>query len=354
MFELTINGNGGTVTADPFKAVYSPGEVVTLTATPAPGNTFLFWGGDLSGAANPTTITMDTDHTVTASFALELPVALDTPGRTYALGGNGNWFGQTGTTHDGIDAGQSGVIGHSQQTWAETSVTGSGGLSFWWKVSSEGNYDYLEFYIDGVLQTGRISGNVDWTQKTYTLASGTHTLRWRYMKDGSVVSGSDAGWVDQMVWTPDGPTYESWQSTNFTPVQQADPLISGPDADPNKDGIKNLPAYGAGLPPLAPGGAGLKDVLSAGMSSAGGHLVLSLDLPDPLPGDITYLVEDADSLASASWTTLGTRSSSTSWSGPGLVTEDTPASGRRRVSVHDIVGQPTAVRRFMRLRITMP
>jgi hypothetical protein len=130
-----------------------------------------------------------------------LPAALDTPELIYTLGGNSNWFGQTAITHDSVDAAQSGVIGHSQQTWFETSVTGAGNLSFWWKVSSEAGYDYLEFYIDGELQAGEISGNVDWAQKSYTLGAGSHTLRWLYMKDNSDSSGSDAGWVDEVVWT---------------------------------------------------------------------------------------------------------------------------------------------------------
>jgi hypothetical protein len=29
-------------------------------------------------------------------------------------------------------------------------------------------------------------------------ASGSHTLKWTYVKDASVVSGSDCGWVDKL------------------------------------------------------------------------------------------------------------------------------------------------------------
>jgi hypothetical protein len=34
------------------------------------------------------------------------------------------------------------------------------------------------------------------------LPVGTHTLRWRYSKDGSVAAGSDRGWLDQVAFTP--------------------------------------------------------------------------------------------------------------------------------------------------------
>ena len=135
--------------------------------------------------------------------AVSLPTALDAAELTFTTGGSVVWLGQTATTHDGADAAQSGVIGHSQTSYMETTVFGPGTVSFWWKVSSEGNYDLLRFYIDGTVQEeGAISGSVDWQQKSYTIPSGSHTLKWQYSKDGSVSAGSDCGWVDQVVWTP--------------------------------------------------------------------------------------------------------------------------------------------------------
>ncbi len=82
----------------------------------------------------------------------------------------------------------------------QTTVNGAGTVNFYWKVSSEKYFDVLKFYIDGSSQD-RISGSVDWEQKTYTIsAPGSHVLKWRYIKDGSVDSGSDCGWVDKVEW----------------------------------------------------------------------------------------------------------------------------------------------------------
>jgi hypothetical protein len=87
----------------------------------------------------------------------------------------------------------------------QTTVTnGPGTLTFWWSVSSELGYDYLEFYLDGILQNGRISGEVSWTQQTFNIAAGSHTLRWRYFKDIGLSSGQDRGWVDQVSFVPTG------------------------------------------------------------------------------------------------------------------------------------------------------
>ena len=83
------------------------------------------------------------------------------------------------------------------------SVLASDEISFYYKVSSEGGYDYLKFYIDGSLQ-GEWSGEIAWTQASYPVSVGEHTFKWEYYKDGSVASGSDCGWIDYIVFPPIG------------------------------------------------------------------------------------------------------------------------------------------------------
>lgn len=72
-------------------------------------------------------------------------------------------------------------------------------MSFYYKVSSESNYDKLHFIIDGT-EKNNWSGEVDWTQASYALTPGTHELRWEYTKDVSVSSGSDCAWIDNVVF----------------------------------------------------------------------------------------------------------------------------------------------------------
>ncbi len=137
---------------------------------------------------------------------LTLGTAVDAPELTWTTGGNGSWQPQTSISHDGEDAARSGTISHSQESYLETTVTGPGTLTFWWKVSSEAGYDFLRFYFDGVEPAAApgISGSVDWQQKTISVPAGDHTLRWRYVKDLSMSAGSDMGWVDQIVYRPGG------------------------------------------------------------------------------------------------------------------------------------------------------
>lgn len=68
LFTLTLNKVGeGNVTANP-PGPYTPGQVVTLTATPAEGWEFSGWSGALSGNKNPTEYTVTSNATVTANF----------------------------------------------------------------------------------------------------------------------------------------------------------------------------------------------------------------------------------------------------------------------------------------------
>ena len=75
------------------------------------------------------------------------------------------------------------------------------GITFYYKVSSESNYDKLHFYIDEQ-EKGSWSGEVEWTLADYVLPVGEHTLRWEYSKDVSMSSGSDCAWIDNVVFPP--------------------------------------------------------------------------------------------------------------------------------------------------------
>jgi hypothetical protein len=112
--------------------------------------------------------------------------------------GNGVWATNNVQPHEGSYGAASGTIIDNQQTHLQVTLDVPAGMvSFWYRVSSEASFDYLHFYIDNV-QQGQWSGNVGWTQATYNFGSGMHTSKWSYTKDGSVSSGSDKVWIDQV------------------------------------------------------------------------------------------------------------------------------------------------------------
>jgi len=59
---------GGTVSREPYKAVYTYGDRVTVTAAPTDGYTFTGWSGDTTGTAKSVTLTIDGNKTLTANF----------------------------------------------------------------------------------------------------------------------------------------------------------------------------------------------------------------------------------------------------------------------------------------------
>jgi len=69
-YTLTVTATNGTVTRTPNQSSYAAGTSVTLQATPNSGYTFTGWSGALAGTANPATLVMNSNKSVTANFAV--------------------------------------------------------------------------------------------------------------------------------------------------------------------------------------------------------------------------------------------------------------------------------------------
>ena len=80
-------------------------------------------------------------------------------------------------------------------------LTEAATLTFWDKASSEGSYDYGRFLLDGVQKHETSGTSNSWTERTYELTAGSHTLVWRYYKDISGNSGDDCYYVDDITIT---------------------------------------------------------------------------------------------------------------------------------------------------------
>ena len=152
---------------------------------------------------------------------------------TITLTGDANWIAQTSTSYDGADAVESGSVFANESSRFSTSKQTTS-VSFWYKVSSESNYDFFEFYINGSRRL-RTSGEVGWTQFTNSSLSNTnHTFEWRYTKDTYVDAGADKAWVDQISFDQNG-GYQEWSSTNSA-------SDSG-EVDSDGDGLIDLVEY---------------------------------------------------------------------------------------------------------------
>ena len=78
---LSISTDGsGQAAAIPAQPFYLAGDAVSLTAMPAPSNSFTHWSGDASGSSNPLIILMDARKQITAHFTNAVPLILATQG----------------------------------------------------------------------------------------------------------------------------------------------------------------------------------------------------------------------------------------------------------------------------------
>lgn len=72
-YTLSVSALNGSVAKTPNQDNYTVGATVTLQATANSGYEFTGWSGDLSGSANPATITMNANKSVTANFTAVAP-----------------------------------------------------------------------------------------------------------------------------------------------------------------------------------------------------------------------------------------------------------------------------------------
>jgi hypothetical protein len=119
VYSLTpATSGGGSIAFNPAGGSYLSNTVVSVTATPASGWTFLQWMGDLTGANPVASVTMGGNRRVTAVFGTTLgttaagngSVALSPPGGLYPYGSvvaltaipqAGNYFGLWGNAASG-------------------------------------------------------------------------------------------------------------------------------------------------------------------------------------------------------------------------------------------------------------
>lgn len=80
---------------------------------------------------------------------------------------------------------------------------------FSWKVSSEADYDYLDFFIDGEL-VAWVDGEQEWDMVSFELTNGVHELKWVYSKDETGAAGYDRAWIRDVLFE---------NTTHETPVE---------------------------------------------------------------------------------------------------------------------------------------
>jgi subtilisin family serine protease len=205
VFSLTLVAEaGGSVS--PESGDYPANTPITVIATPDSDYEFAAWSGLEPEGLNPNTVTLQGDQTVTATFRLRsFTEDFESGGFRSDLawdrnpaGSTAAWTVQTNQAAHGMFAARSGAVGHAQSSSVTlTAVLDAGVGSFAYRVSSEANFDKLEFLINDIPQ-GTWSGQVGWLNHQFSVPAGTNTLAWRYVKDFTIHAGDDAAFLDNI------------------------------------------------------------------------------------------------------------------------------------------------------------
>lgn len=198
--QVVFDPDGGTVDT-PVKDYLLGAKYVTLPIPVRTGYTFDGWFTEDGVEVGASDIAKSSVTQLVAHWSEYIdkfaPVICQGGGLFFVTDGDAKW---TIETVDGADCARSGSIGDNQTTSLFATATGGGTLSFFWKVSSETNYDKAYLFVDGV-QKAVIHGEQEWAEFSVQIGGGeSHTIEWRYKKDSSVSRGSDCVWVKNVRW----------------------------------------------------------------------------------------------------------------------------------------------------------
>lgn len=149
-------------------------------------------------------------YTFTKSYTVRLNIEVDDfetnslTSYAWVTSGSANWFVTNQDPYEGNYCSESGDIDDNETSVLEifANVQTADTLSFYYKVSSEQYFDFLEFYMDGI-KKDEWSGLVAWSRKGYYVpTTGIHNFKWVYMKDYIISSYEDCAWIDEVIFPP--------------------------------------------------------------------------------------------------------------------------------------------------------
>ncbi len=107
------------------------------------------------------------------------------------------WIIAGSNSADGNLSARSGIISHNAASalMIRTYFPEPDSLRFFYRVSSEPNYDYLLFNLNGT-EIIRKSGETDWEKHSVAVPAGLNKMEWIFRKDNSVSQGADGAWID--------------------------------------------------------------------------------------------------------------------------------------------------------------
>jgi len=209
-----------------FTRTYNAGIEIVLSAPPHHnGLLFSKWTANNDDYSVHSLATrMNEDRTAEVVYSdengivVDLGEALENGSLTWTTSADddwGEWFGRTCSGYVGGDSACSGEVKDYESSTVQTMVEGPGLLDYYWKVSSERDYDFLRLYIDDD-KISEISGDVPWQRMSVYIPSGQRLIKWIYEKDVAASYGMDCGRLDKVEYKSYPGMTENFLNETFT------------------------------------------------------------------------------------------------------------------------------------------
>ena len=128
-------------------------------------------------------------------------------------------------THSGgycVKSGNAGVNSTTSDLVLEVNLTSAGSVSFSALASSESNWDFGRFLIDGTQQFQTSGTTNSWADYSFDLAAGSHTLTWSFEKDSGTDYGDDCFYVDDIKINLNPTTWDETHTASASPYTFTD------------------------------------------------------------------------------------------------------------------------------------
>lgn len=141
-------------------------------------------------------------------------------------------------------------------------------------------------------------------------------------------------------------------------AERADPAVSGPDADPDADGIPNIVEAAIGSSPKFHTPYGLTlSLVSTSVSGSGRTTILQTHRAETSVQNLKLEIQASDSLSGDHWSTLAEKSGDANWlsvSADIAQPEEMPViNGSVPLRVEEFTALPVYGRRFYRMMVSV-
>ncbi len=171
---------------------------------------FVGWSdGETVYAAGSIYVFSSVDVTLTAVWELKVWTfgeAVDAEMLSFTTGGEADWSVDASVGCTNSVSAKSGVVADGQSSWIEATVSGAGTLVFRWNVMGgiyrNKPFAYAKVEVDGEEQAQE-HNTESWKEQTVNVeGTGTHTIRWTYLRTSGRDADGDCAWLDAVSWTP--------------------------------------------------------------------------------------------------------------------------------------------------------